>query len=558
MRKNLVKLVVICALVLVSITPVFSAGGGSKNVSVKGFKSGNLFNGKQENKLEVLKDYMNESQKGKHSALSFELNLERTREDNSTLYKINQTLNGVKVLGLSKNIVVDNNSNVAVDAGNDASNLTEVNSVNDYTRINEKRAIEVVAGDIGISDLDKKDFKVERIVYASGNNANYSYQINVRFMNPVPGNWYYIVGASNGQIFQKYNAIDTGRAQKPAPTPTTKPTPGPRENSGIGFFGDTKLINTYYNNLYYLQDTTRGGMVTYNAKLNRSNGYYYLYDFTDVDGLWNDSIQKAAVDAHKYAAVSYDYYKTNFARNSYDNLGTKIESVVHYGKNYNNAYWDGQYLVYGDGDGIDYRSFSAGVDVVAHELTHAVSDFAVSPDGNGLIYSGESGALSESLSDVFGTLIEFYNEGLENANGRDSNPRTNADWLIGEDITISATALRSFENPKIYGQPDTYADRYLGTLDNGGVHRNSGILNKAAFLISQGFNVTQGDSTIITYTGVGKDKLSQIYYKAMEDFVVSTSTFLQFRANVVQAATELNYLDAVATINAAFDQVGVK
>src|SRR5581483_3532633 len=110
-----------------------------------------------------------------------------------------------------------------------------------------------------------------------------------------------------------------------------------------------------------------------------------------------------------------------FNRNSFDDKGAIIKSSVHYDQGYNNAFWDGTQMVYGDGDGQVFRPLSGGVDVVGHELTHAVTERTA-----GLIYENESGAINESMSDVFGTLIEFYNN-------------KNPDWAIGEDVYTPAT-----------------------------------------------------------------------------------------------------------------------
>ena len=196
-------------------------------------------------------------------------------------------------------------------------------------------------------------------------------------------------------------------------------------------------------------------------------------------------------------------------------------------------------MVYGDGDGTTFISLSGGLDVVAHELTHAVTS-----SSSNLVYQNESGALNEAISDIFGTLVEFY---------KNNNP----DYLIGEDIYTPGTAndaLRSMSDPTKYGDPDHYSKRYTGTSDNGGVHTNSGIINKAAYLLAAG-----GTHYGVTVTGIGNDKVGAIYYRANTVYLTSSSTFSQARAALVQAAADL-YGATSAEVNSvkkSYDAVGV-
>jgi bacillolysin len=179
------------------------------------------------------------------------------------------------------------------------------------------------------------------------------------------------------------------------------------------------------------------------------------------------------------------------------------------------------------------------LDVVAHELTHAVTDTTAD-----LIYQNESGAINESMSDIFGTLVEY-----------DTN--NNPDWEIGEDIYTpnqGGDALRSMSDPAKYGDPDHYSVRYTGTQDNGGVHINSGIGNKAAYLLSQG-----GTHYGVKVTGIGTDKTGAIYYRALTQYLTPSSNFSQLRSAAVQSATDLYGAGSaeVASVNAAYNAVGV-
>ena len=259
----------------------------------------------------------------------------------------------------------------------------------------------------------------------------------------------------------------------------------------------------------------------------------------DADNVLNAAFDAPAVDAHAYAAQTFDYYKNVHGRSSYDGNGAQLISTVHYGRNYNNAFWSGSQMVYGDGDGSTFIPLSGALDVIAHELTHAVTDTTAD-----LVYQNESGAINESMSDIFGTLTEFH---------FNNNP----DWLIGEDIYTPGTAgdaLRSMADPTLQGDPDHYSVRYTGTGDYGGVHINSGISNKAAYLLSNG-----GTHYGVSVAGIGNDKTGKIFYRTLTQYLTPNSTFSQYRVASVQAATDLYGASSseVSSVKAAFTAVGV-
>jgi Zn-dependent metalloprotease len=190
----------------------------------------------------------------------------------------------------------------------------------------------------------------------------------------------------------------------------------------------------------------------------------------------------AAVDeAYNYAGSTWRLYNKIFGRNSLDDQGMTLVQTVHAGIGYDNAFWDGRQMVYGDGDGVIFTRFTKSVDVVAHELTHGVVQHT-----SGLEYYAESGALNEHFADVFGSLVRQY---------RRRQTAKRADWLIGKEILVPAptrTALRSMKAPGTAylndpdlgddPQPSHYRDRYRGSADNAGVHINSGIPNHAFYL----------------------------------------------------------------------------
>lgn len=231
-----------------------------------------------------------------------------------------------------------------------------------------------------------------------------------------------------------------------------------------------------------------------------------------------------ARNAHDNAGTTYDYYYDTFGRDSFNDSGAAITTTVNYGSSYNNAFWNGYQMVYGDGDGYIFDPLGNALDIVAHEFTHGVTQHTA-----GLIYSHQSGALNESFSDVFGVMVQ----------------RTN--WLMGEDVFrpgTSGNALRSLSNPPEFGQPDHMNSYVQTSSDNGGVHVNSGIPNKAAYNVAQ---------------AIGRDKTEQIWYRALTLYLNATSQFADARDASVLAAADLfgESSPEVAAVENGFEAVGI-
>ena len=282
---------------------------------------------------------------------------------------------------------------------------------------------------------------------------------------------------------------------------------------------------------YYLREATRGsGIETYNCK--KGSSYTTAVDFVDADNNWteyaNTNFDNAALDAHWGAQAVYDYWKNVHARNSYNNAGAKIRSYVHFddtpgdGKGYENAYWNGSVMTYGDG----YTRFDplTSLDVCAHEIGHAVCSSTAN-----LTYSNESGALNEGFSDIWGAAVEYY------------KAPNKATWLIGEDIDKVRPALRSMSDPNAEGQPDTYKGTswYAGTGDNGGVHTNSGVLNHWFYILSVGKTGTNDIGNSFSVTGIGIDAAAKIAYRTESVYLTSSSNYAAARTYSIQAATDL-------------------
>jgi len=253
----------------------------------------------------------------------------------------------------------------------------------------------------------------------------------------------------------------------------------------------------------------------------------------------------ATDEAYAGVEASLAMYLEVYGRSSYDDKGAPVLATVHYEQDYDNAFWDGTQLVFGDGDGTVFGRFTKPVDVLGHELTHAVTQFTAN-----LTYNGQSGALNESISDVFGSCLKQRLLG-ESAD--------QADWLIGEGIfmpSVQGEALRSMKAPgtawRFDDQPATM-DRYRDLPDNndprndnGGVHINSGIPNHAFYLAAVGLG------------GNSWDKAGHIWYATLTGGELRTSaTFAEFAAVTVSTAARLYGSAEQQAVTDAWTQVGV-
>ena len=295
----------------------------------------------------------------------------------------------------------------------------------------------------------------------------------------------YFINAHTGALVWSYENLQTQSAT----------------GTGSSLYSGTQSVNTFRSGAnYYMEDHTRN-LGTYDnrnsAKITQMGivNYGSIYHYTDADNIWNSTTQRAGVDAHFGASKVYDYFLNVHGRNGIDGSGgprtinsingttTMTASIVHFGKSYNNAFWSSSrnQMFYGDGNGTSFSPLVT-LDICGHEMQHGITSRTA-----GLVYQGESGALNESWSDVFGAMVELYAEGVETTNT----------WRIGEDAYTPATAgdaLRYMDTPHSAGNagytanddPDHYSERYTGTGDSGGVHINSGIANHVFYLVAKG------------------------------------------------------------------------
>lgn len=312
---------------------------------------------------------------------------------------------------------------------------------------------------------------------------------------------------------------------------------------------------------WFYVDATNGSLVTQLATIHSAKSWrsYSANNGTSLPGtLRCTGTQTCGGDvavqaAHDNASATYDYYNVKFGRDSLNNAGLTLTSTAHYSSNYNNAFWNSSQMVYGDGDGSTFIALSRSLDVVAHELTHGVTEYT-----SGLVYNREPGALNEALSDIFGAATEAWVDGGVSADT----------WKLGEDIYtpgVSGDALRFMDNPTADGySADYYPERLYPSCspnqnnDYCGVHGNSGIANLAFKLLVTG-GTHPRNKTTVNVPGIGMSKAEQIFYRAQVNYLTSSTTFEGARNATAQAATDL-YGSSSAEVNAvhqAWCAVGV-
>lgn len=246
-----------------------------------------------------------------------------------------------------------------------------------------------------------------------------------------------------------------------------------------------------------------------------------------------------ANQAYDGAGLTYDFFRKIFKRNSIDGKGMRLDSTIHYQQQFNNAFWNGQQMVYGDGDGKLFTGFTDCIDVIAHELTHGLIQYAVP---GGLNYEGQSGALNESIADVFGSVVKQWS--LKQSSSK-------ADWLIGAGIMAPDVghALRSLADPgntELTWSGDDQPSTLDGYVADGGVHTNSGIPNHAFY------------ATCMALKGNSWSRAAPIWYKALS-LLTPTATFAEMAEATAQAAMLLYGADRdeERAVRAAWKLVGV-
>ncbi|RMG86088.1 MAG: T9SS C-terminal target domain-containing protein [Bacteroidetes bacterium] len=376
---------------------------------------------------------------------------------------------------------------------------------------------------------------------------------HIRLAPNLTSRWTYFVNAQTGEILKAYSELckfyHAEHGAHPG-TPDVAPPP-PTTANATDLLGITRTIDVFdHNGLFYMIDASRsmyssvksvfpdepvGVIWTIDAtNTSPANNNFSAQHVTSTNNTWNNPI---AVSAHYNGGKAYEYFKNTFNRNSINGLGGNIVSFINVadenGGGMDNAFWNGAAMFYGNGDQAFNAPLAKALDVAGHEMSHGVIQATAN-----LEYFGESGAINESFADVFGAMID-----------RD-------DWQMGEDISnpqvFPTGVLRDLSNPHNGGnslndpgyQPAHTSEQYTGNQDNGGVHINSGIPNRAYYLFA---------------TDIGKAKAEQIYYRALDLYLVKSSQFIDLRLAVIQAATDLHGANSpeVNAAKSAFDAVGI-
>ena len=285
-----------------------------------------------------------------------------------------------------------------------------------------------------------------------------------------------------------------------------------------------------------LPDEPVGGIITVDMNNTFGDDASILH-MTTTNNVWNTGNHAKAISAHSNAGAAYEYFLSKHGRSSINGKGGTMISVINVtdpesGEALDNAFWNGKAMFYGNGN-TGLKPLSGALDAAGHEMTHGVIENTANLD-----YEGESGAINESMADIFGSMMD---------------PE---DWTIGEDVVkltaFPSGALRSLEDPHNGGtalgqpgfQPKHMNEKYLGTADNRGVHINSGIPNHAFYKYAE---------------AITREKAATVYYKALDEYLTKSSQFIDLRLAVIAAAEDLYGAasNEVAQAGVAFDAVGI-
>jgi Zn-dependent metalloprotease len=438
-----------------------------------------------------------------------------------------QTYNGIPLLG---GVLIAHFRNGRLHSFN--GEIFETGDLNSKSKLPERQCLEIALDSVGAEiymwqvpeeEIIIKDIKQDmratwypkgELMYCpagldfSRNGFFLTYRFTIHGSRPRTAENIYI-NAITGELVARENLLHT----------TDVPGKANTKYSGT----KTILTDSTSPNNYRLRENTRGGGI-YTFNLKKGTNYGSAVDFKDSNNIWNNvnvNKDEVATDAHWGAETTFDYYKFRHNRSSYNNNNARINSYVHYSSNFDNAFWDGVRMTYGDGSA--FKPLTS-LDVCGHEITHAVTS-----NSAGLIYSYESGQLNESFSDIFGNAIERYGK------------PANYSWIIGEEITNDGLGLRNMINPKLKGHPRCYKsiNWYSGSGDNGGVHLNSGVQNWWFYLVCEGGAGTNDVLNNYKVDSIGILKGEKIAYRNLTVYLTPSSQYADARFYSIRAAVDL-------------------
>jgi bacillolysin len=443
-----------------------------------------------------------------------------------THIKYQQLVNGYRIL--PSELIVHFNNDGSIESVN--GNYLPTPVISAFPSISNAAAVSIAENRIGITNPTSKTS--ELVLYRKDNILTLAYEVKLPCFD-FPDMTVY-VNADKGNVIAVENGIRYD---------------GPVVGHGLDLKGTNRTINTYLSGgKYYLIDATlpmyvqpidslKGVIDSYDANNDTAgNGYTkasLIFD-PNNDNNFNDNTRlKAAINSQLFSAVVYNFYKSHYNRNSFDGKGGTIMNVVHFKQNYDNAFWNGLFMTYGDG--VMFSNLAGALDVTAHEISHGLDQKTAN-----LAYHLQSGAINESISDVFGCLVDSTN------------------WLIGEDVYtpgIAGDGLRSMQDPhngQTAGsngwQPATM-DEFVVLPDDelndwGGVHTNSGITNKAFYNVA---------------SVIGHWKAGQIWYRCLTTYLTSNASFTDLRLGCLNSAKDLYGASSTeyTTVDNGFTAVGI-
>ncbi|KFM95262.1 M4 family peptidase [Bacillus clarus] len=564
-KKTLATVALTTGLALTAVTP-YGVGHAEETdqlqvqIQEDSFRTGELTQPSQKAPENVVKDALKEKaeqalspkQVNGETGVDYKVLQKRGSYDGTTLVRMQQTYEGKEVYGHQLTAHVDKKGVIKSVSGDSAQNLKQ-EDLKKPINLSQEEAKQYIYTKYGNDIKFISEPEVKEVIFVDENNgqASNAYQVTFAAATPNYVSGTYLVNAHNGDMLKnmvqesglKASEKLVGALKESRKSNLTSLTGTGKDDLGISrTFGISKQSD----GKYALADYTRGqGIETYDVNyrdITKEERYYPGKLATSTSTTFNDS---KAVSAHYLATKVYDFYKDKYKRNSFDNKGQKVVSVVHAWdsedtndpKNWQNALSadNGSMLVYGD-------PIVKAFDVAGHEFTHAVT----SSESN-LEYSGESGAINEALSDIMGTAIEKYiNNGKFN-------------WTMGEQ---TGSVFRDMENPSSVPSsagvpyPDDYSEfNNFNGWDNGGVHFNSSIINKAAYLIAKG-----GTHNGVTVKGIGEDKMFDIFHYANTDELNMTSDFSELRSACIRVATNKYGANSaeVQAVQKAFEATKIK
>ncbi|MEK0224413.1 M4 family metallopeptidase [Bacillus proteolyticus] len=564
-KKTLATVALTTGLALTTVTP-YGVGHAEETdqlqvqIQEDSFRTGDLTQPSQKAPENVVKDALKEkteqalSQKqvNGETGVDYKVLQKRGSYDGNTLVRLQQTYEGKEVYGHQLTAHVDNKGVIKSVSGDSAQNLKQ-EDLKKAINLSKEEAKQYIYTKYGNDIKFISEPEVKEVIFVDENNgqASNAYQVTFEAATPNYVSGTYLVNAHNGEMLKnmlKESDLKASEKLVGALKESRKSKLAPLTGTGKDDLGVSRTfgISKQSNGKYALADYTRGqGIETYDVNyrdITKEEKYYPGTLATSTSTTFNDP---KAVSAHYLATKVYDFYKDKYKRNSFDNKGQKVVSVVHAWdsedtndpKNWQNALSadNGSMLVYGD-------PIVKAYDVAGHEFTHAVT----SSESN-LEYYGESGAINEALSDIMGTSIEKYiNNGTFN-------------WTMGEQ---TGSVFRDMANPSSVPSsagvpyPDDYSEfNDFNGWDQGGVHFNSSIINKVAYLIATG-----GTHNGVTVKGIGEDKMFDIFHYANTDELNMTSDFSELRLACIRVATNKYGANSteVQAVQKAFDAAKIK